>query len=70
MLSWCSRCQAKFLTFAKLMIYFCMSIVSLLRVRESTLAMKCLMSVAKIKFLIRLQTFHNKRQFDLVLDVN
>jgi len=42
--------QAKFLTFAKFMIYFCMSTVSPPRVRESTLAMMCLMSVAKIKF--------------------
>jgi len=47
-----------------------MSVVSPLRVRESTLAMKCLMSFAKIKILIRRQTVHNKRQFDLVLDVN
>jgi len=47
-----------------------MSLVSLPRIRESTLAMKCLMFVAKIKFLIRRQIVHNKRQFDLVLDVN
>ena len=62
--------QAKFLTFAKFMIYFCMSVVSLLRVRESTSAMKCLMSVENINFFIRLQIVNNKRQIDLVLDVN
>ena len=53
--------QAKFLIFAKFMIYFCMSVVSLLRVKESTLTLKCLISVAKIKFLIRRQIVHNKR---------
>jgi len=47
-----------------------MSVVSLLRVRESTSAMKCLMSVEKINFFIRLQIVNNKRQIDLVLDVN
>jgi len=47
-----------------------MSVVSPLRVRESTLAVKCLMSVAKIKLLIRRQIVHSKRQFDLFLDDN
>jgi len=41
--------QAKFQTSAKFLIYSCMSVVSLLSVIEQTLAINCLLSVAKIR---------------------
>jgi len=74
------RCQAKFLTTAKNLTYYCLSVTLFLRVKELSLAIIFLVYVVYIKTFGKMSDTHKKlhcgdkhnhrKMFDLVLDLN